>query len=329
MLVRHPLHAFSSRYFNADNPQLFSYARQDYATACRLQTAAVDHSPWWQGVISVEQTSGIAIAELFDFYRHPQRFFLQQLGIRIPQLTAEPAEREPFVLDALSRYSIQQQCLAEMLNGGNPDLAKLQAQGSWLPGALGQIVWQRQLPELAQFAEQIKSLNLGEPQPPQAIDVRLGEYQLVGKLDHLYVNGSLFYRYSKLKGRDFIGAWLHHLLINQVAPQTTHLLGLDLALQFPPQLAAVETLQAMLEVFIQGRQRPDAFFTEAAFYYLLQQNPDTALDKVVVQVAEQIAKGYEPEMAQLLAYQDLHKVFDAGFARQCQMLLGVAWSAAL
>jgi len=327
-VIRHPLHPFSPRYFDNGNPQLFSYVQADLATAQRLRGDKSAAAPWWQGSIAAEDDELIAIEELLLFYNHPQRYFLQrQLGIRLPQLEMEAEEREPFALDPLSRYGIQQQWIAEALADRSLPLAKLQAQGLWPAGALGEIEWRRQQPSIQRFVDTIKAKAMGSALPALAVDLALGPYRLVGKLGNLYANGSLLYRYANIKGKDFIAAWLQHLLINRLEPQTTHLLAKDDDLMFQPGIGSEQTLRTMIEIYLQGRQRPDAFFTEAAFCFLQQKKPEAALNAIIKYVGDSIELGYEPEIGQLFAHRDLSEIFDDRFAEQCQSLLLPAWSA--
>jgi exodeoxyribonuclease V gamma subunit len=327
-VIRHPLHPFSPRYFDKGNPKLFSFAQGDLFTAIRLRGDKSETSPWWQGSIEAEDDELIAIEELLLFYNHPQRYFLQrQLGIRLPQLEMEAEEREPFALAPLSRYGIQQQWIAEALADKTLPLAKLQAQGLWPAGALGEIEWRRQQPQIEQFAEAIKAKAMGPARPALAVDLTLGPYRLVGKLGNLYANGSLLYRYANIKGKDFIAAWLQHLLVNRLEPQTTHLLAKDDDLTFESGIDSEQALLTMIAIFLRGKQRPDAFFTEAAFCYLRQGKPETSLNAVIKQVGDSIELGYEPEIGQLFAHRDLSEIFDDRFAEQCQSLLLPAWSA--
>jgi exodeoxyribonuclease V gamma subunit len=203
----------------------------------------------------------------------------------------------------------------------------VQAQGLWPAAAPGEIAWRQRQPAIAQFAELIAGKELGEPQPAEAVDLNLAGYRLVGKLGNQYQQGGLIYRFGSLKGRDFIGAWLQHLLINQIRPQTTYLLGTDADLAFPPG-PQPDALRQLLQIFLQGRRRPDAFFSEAAFCYLQQKNPDNALSAVIKQTLDSIEKGYEPEIAQLFTYRDLNEIFNEHFAVQCRQLLQPPWRAA-
>ncbi|MDD4914770.1 MAG: exodeoxyribonuclease V subunit gamma [Methylococcales bacterium] len=327
--VRHPLHPFSSRYFNGEHARLFSYEQYDLAIVRQLGQPQHQPAAWWQGSIPPENDTVVGIADLLQFFSHPQRHFLrQQLGVGLPQPAMENDEREPFALDGLERYLIQQQWVAEALAGNPPPLAQLQARGLWPAGALGELEWRRQRPGIERFVEAIQARALGATRPALAIDLTLGGYRLSGKLNNRYADGSLFYRYSTLKGGDFMVAWLHHLLVNQLEQQTTYLLGKDRELIFRAEIADAGILLELVDIYLQGRQRPDAFFTQAAFYYLQQPNPDTALDAVIRKMRDSIEKGYEPEIGQLLLNQDLNAVFNNEFVRQCEKLLQPAWSAA-
>ena len=328
LLVKHPLHPFSSRYFDGSQAELFSYEQKDLAIVTQLRDQPLKSEPWWQGGLAIEPDPVIDIADLLQFFMHPQRYFLkQQLGISLQQADMNGDEREPFALDGLDSYLIQQQWVAEALAGKPLSVARLQAQGLWPSGTSGEVEWQRQRPGIEQFVADIKARDLGAAQAALAIDLSVGDYRLLGKLNNRYCRGSLFYRYSKLKGSDFMTAWLHHLLSNCLEQQDTHLLAKDLSLVFRAEIASQDILLELLEIYQQGRRRPDAFFTQAACNYLQQHNPDTALDAVIRQMLESTGKGYEPEIALLLANRDLSEIFNDHFARQCQRLLQVAWRA--
>jgi Exonuclease V gamma subunit len=91
------------------------------------------------------------------------------------------------------------------------------------------------------------------------IDLTIGEYRLVGKLGNRYQYGSLLYRYADLKGKDFICALLHHLIINRIEAHTTALLSADEDLALLPEHCQSEHLSALLDIYRLGQKRPDAF----------------------------------------------------------------------
>ncbi len=335
LLVRHPLQAFSRRYFNQSNERLFSYEQSDCETAMQLHQDKTQMSPWWQGDIVVNQPEIIEIAELLAFFRHPQRYFmLRQLGLRFHGPEVEPQEREPFALDFLDNYGIQQEWIERECHTSTLPLSKLQAQGRWLSGSLGQLEYARKQLAIQQFVNKIHGKALGEALPNRMIDIEINGLRITGKLTHLYQKGSLIYRYSALKGKDFINAWLHHLLMNQIVEQDTWLLSSDYDLCFKSQENAA--LQTLIELFLQGQHRPDVFFTEAAFHYCRQ----TAKTKVshkkmtdpllyaLQKMLECIEKPYEAELRQLFnTPETLTAVFNQDFEQQCQSLLLPIWEA--
>lgn len=328
VVVRHPLHPFSRRYFLGDDPRLFSYARHDCDTARRLRGEKPEPQPWWAGELAAETDRVVEIDRLRQFFHHPQRYFFRHcLELQLPSLAADAEEREPFALNSLEDYALAQEWLEAELQGKAFSLAKLQARGLWPAGAAGEIAWRRRQPAIAAFAATIVGKQLGAALPPQLIDLELGGYRLVGKLGRLYQNGGLVYRFGRLKGRDFFGAWLQHLIANQLAPQTTHLLCLDADLRFPAQ-SGPGALPQLLEIFQRGQQRPDAFFTEAALDFVQQKNPDTAQAVVARHLMEDIEKGYEAEIGQLFAYRDLEELFGDEFRGFCREWLEPAWRAA-
>lgn len=262
------------------------------------------------------------------FFRHPQKYFLQrQLDLRITEIQKATEEREPFALEPLDRYSIKQEWLDCLLHKKPFPLKKLQAEGRWPQGNPGKIQFQHMQPAIQTFAEQIQQLKPGEAIPAQMLDFQFNGYRIVGKLDNLYTHGSLIYRLSALKGKDFMQAWLHHLLINQVTPQLTYLISEDHTLCFKPATDN-SVLAQLLQLYIQGQSRPDVFFTEAAFFYLQQSMKPKAKIPPLAYSIKRLSENlqHEPELRQLYPDQlALETVLNQDFADLCEALLLPAW----
>ncbi|MFI3138151.1 MAG: exodeoxyribonuclease V subunit gamma, partial [Methylococcaceae bacterium] len=256
-----PLQAFSSRYFEQNTP-LISYVAADCNIAIALNQPKVAPEPWWQGSLNAPTDSVIIeIDELLRFFKHPQRFFMQrQLDVRFKGINVDAEEREPFSIASLDNYSIQHDWINARLNGGNLSLAKLQAQGHWLTGVCGAIEFDRQQRAIDVFVARIQDKCLGSRAEDLPIDINVGRFRLLGTTTQHYQQGSLLYRYADLKGRDFISAWLQHLMVNQLKPQVTHLLSIDADRVFLPEQCEDGHLIQWLELYQQGVQRPDAFF---------------------------------------------------------------------
>jgi len=279
----------------------------------------------------------IELNELFSFYRHPQRYFMQrQMDVRFNGIEAEAEEREPFAIDKMAGYSIYHEWIQESLNGALVSVKKLQAQGRWLSGVLGELEFDRQQEVIKEFAGRIRAKNMGEPFDDLPIDIKIKGYRLIGKLTNRYKNGSLFYRYADLKGKDFICAWLHHLIINQVQEQTTFLLSTDEDLILLPDYCQPTLLSAFLDIFHAGNNAPNAFFVEAALAYIKQAHKlengnrasKSALDVAKEQLSRAIQQPYEPELKRLYHnVTDMTQVLGETFEQHCQILLQPVWNA--
>ncbi len=345
LVIKQPLQSFSPRYFNG-TADLFSYSATDLETAKALsgrgELAAVADS-WWQGTLDTEAEEVIELGDLFTFFQHPQRYFMRrQLDLRFNGIAADAEEREPFVVDGFEAYAIHHEWIGEILNGSEISVKKLQAQGRWLSGVPGELEFERQQPAINEFARRIIDKNLGEPLDELPVDISVQDHmgtacRLVGKLSHRYQNGSLFYRYADLKGKDFMGAWLHHLLINQLEKQPTHLLSTDDELVFQPDDCLPHYLPELIEIYRLGQQQPDAFFVEAALAYLKQAHKlenssraaKSALEAAIEQLARAAQQPYEPELQRLYAnVTDISLVLGETFEQQCRRLLQPVWNAA-
>ncbi len=332
LITKHPLQAFSTAYFD-EQSELFSFSQNNCDTAISLQKNQSNNQHWWQGTLETTAITTIDIHDLFAFYRHPQQHFMQQqIGLRFSGLAAQAEEREPFAIDTLTAYAINQQWIESVLSEKSFSLKKLQAQGLWLSGISGELAFSQQQQAIEQFSELIKQQNLGTKEDDVLLDCQIGNYRLIGKLSHLYEQGSLIYRYSQLKGKDFILAWLHHLLINQLQAQNTHLLAVDQSFLFPRKLAQVEHLEQLLIHYIHGLQQPNAFFTEASFAYIKQLhilNNSSRASKSAISVAEDMLKKeitYDANMQQLYqSIENLNEILNPEFEKICQNLILPVW----
>ena len=275
LTVFHPLHGFSRRYFDGSELNLRNYSQRDFETASALNSPKSPLEKWWDGKLHCSEEQVIELNDVFSFFKNPQKHFLRrQLTVKLKTLDSIVDEREPFDLDRLEKYHVHNALLEAHLRDEIVSVKRLKAQGLWLSGVLGDLEFEKQNAEIGAFSEKIKAQKLGERIEDVVIDFYIDGFRLTGKLSNCYENGSLFYRYTSLKGKDFICALLHHLVINQVAPQTTFLFSRNdkeaklNELVFAPELAKNDLLIELLKIYQNGLQHPEAFFTEAFFAYL-------------------------------------------------------------
>ncbi len=337
LITRHPLQPFNKRYF-AENRDLFSFSETDCATAKALALPKREPALWWQGAIETPREEAednvIEIADLFRFYQHPQRYFVRrQLNLQLSGIAAETQEREPFSTAELGLYDIQQDWLQQLLDGSDVSLKKLQAQGLWPPGAIGALEFDQHLLAIKAFSELIKGLDIGHPTENVAIDLHIKNYRLIGTLGNLYQNGGLLYRYANLKGKDFMAAWLHHLVINFVRQEDTYLISADDRFHFKPSSCQPDCLLQLLEIYRLGQQQPDVFFVEAALAFMRHADKPKAtkspIEAASAALANSITHESERELRQLYGnVTDFSLILRDEFADQCENLLLPAWRAA-
>ena len=336
LTVFHPLHGFSRRYFDGSDAHLRNYSQRDFDTALALSANKFAPTSWWTGVLNPTFEPVIELRDVFEFFRHPQKHFLRrQLAVKFKTLDSVVEEREPFHLERLDKYKVQYEWLQKHLNGETVSVERLKAEGLWLSGILGDLEFEKQNAEIGAFAEKINAKNLGERIEDVVIDLVIDGCRLVGKLSNCHENGGLYYRYTSLKGKDFLGALLHHLVINRVSPQATYLFSrndkepkLD-ELVFSPELAANDLLGDLLEIYRNGLQHPEAFFTEAMLAYLkrVKKSKFDAFNAAQNALNFALDKDYEPELRRLFDEEKIALALNNGdFETQCEKFLPI-WNA--
>lgn len=276
LVVKHPLQAFSERYFTELTTFDASSAQMAQALTNRGNAPV-----WWQADLTLEYDppTVVALADLVKFLRDPQSYFVQQvLGIRFDKPETENDTSEVFALDHLENYQVNQNLLSASLKGHlDTFTARLKASGEWMQSTFGDIRLQEQLesnaPIVGLVAETLKVA--GQPVPAQFIErdiVLDGEsVRLEGWTSGEYRNANVFYRAASLKAKDYLQAWVYHLLGNK----TTYLIGLiDKKAEriiFEP-LSRVEErndrLAGLLKLFIEGHCKPSDFWPEVALAYM-------------------------------------------------------------
>ncbi len=335
LLIKHPLQSFSIRYFNNLDARLFSYDTKDFETAITLSKTAAPLKTWWQTPIKSDEYSTLELTTLQKFYRHPQRYFMQMpLNVRLHAL-ADPVEaHEPFALSNLENYHITHEWIESLLTQQSFSLKKLQAQGRWLSGTVGEVEFQQQQEGVEKFIHQIQELKLGEALDNKAIEVTIGSIRVVGKLYNRYQHGSLFYRYAKLKGKDLVLAWLHHCLINQSEPQNTYIVSKDEILTLTASHQSPEILAMFIQFYNQGQEDPRTLWVDIALEYVKQVyklSTSTRAQKPALAIAIDKLKlsletDYEIEFQRLYGQtENISALFSTEFIDFCENILAPLW----
>ena len=293
----HPLQPFSPRYFQKGSA-LFSYAHEWQLLHRQADEAALPEP----GLPPYASDEALTLTQLQDFLRHPVRhFFSQRLKVFFEALEAPTPDEEPFVLDALQRYSASESLLGAAL--AEPEQAeralqaqarRLQACGVLPLAGFGEILQAeliQPLPDLLQRHRQLLQRWPSVVEGALPIHFQQGSHRLEGWLGRVYQadNQSLLSITTvpntisagrTLKWHRLITSWVMHLAACAAGyPLHSALLASDITLLLDPlpQAQAAELLGHLLVSRQAAMNAPLPVAAKTAFAWLAQDDPDKAL----------------------------------------------------
>jgi exodeoxyribonuclease V gamma subunit len=288
----HPLQPFSARYF-LEGDELYSYANEWQALhQAREQASDVEVLEAY----TLEEP--LSLGQLQDFLRNPVRhFFSQRLKIFFEAAEVPLADEEPFVLDALQRYSLSSSLLDAALS--QPDQSdetlashaiRLQNSGLLPMAGFGEYL-QRELieplPDLLLRYQQLLTLWPTPLTSALPVNLELQGMRLEGWLSGLHqrADGGLLSvttipnSIGAIKSRKWhrlIRPWVNHLVACASGlPMTTALVASDDSLLLAPleKTQAVQLLEDLLLAWKNGMRQPLPIAVKTAFAWLGQTDP--------------------------------------------------------
>ena len=130
LTVQHPLQAFSSQYFGTTphSSALFTYAREWECASATPAPAIAGFTPLPPPVID----QPISLQQLADFLKHPVKtFYRERLRISLDTHDDTRDDHEPFALDALQAWSLQNELIQvrhDAWSRGEDDTVAMQRQ---------------------------------------------------------------------------------------------------------------------------------------------------------------------------------------------------------
>lgn len=268
-VCKHPLQAFSRRYYTDDN-SLFSYAKE-YLPLHNQTLTKTSHYPFISQILTApdEAFKQLTLVQLIRFYQSPARAFLQQrFGIQVFNDDDVLPVREPFVLEAFMDKKVRQQTLLDAKQEGRA-LNLCRAKGLLPHGDIGTDVFSQQVDIVAAFYRQYPKLLELEVQQ-QSFHLQLGEFTLTGKLGDLTATGCVKHHLGTYYAGDLLAIWLHHLVMNSV--DVGKVSGYETQVYQPNDAYALtavkdadEHLNQLLEGYWRGLQQPLHFFAKPAY----------------------------------------------------------------
>lgn len=237
--------------------ELQSYAREWLPAASQAGKA---HSEFVQPLpFTLPET--VPLETLQRFWAHPVRaFFQMRLQVNFRTEDSEIPDTEPFILEGLSRYQINQQLLNALVEQDDAErlFRRFRAAGDLPYGAFGEIFWETQCQEMQQLADRVIACR--QPGQSMEIDLACNGVQITGWLPQVQPDGLLRWRPSLLSVAQGMQLWLEHLVYCASGGNGESRLFLrkDGEWRFPPLAAeqALHYLSQLIEGYREGMSAP-------------------------------------------------------------------------
>jgi exodeoxyribonuclease V gamma subunit len=289
LTTEHALQPFSRRYFERGG--LLTYAGEWRAAHGEEDEAPPEALPPYE----LEPEYRLKLGELADFLKQPARhFFRRRLGVNFAQADVVGEDEEPFSLDALQRYFVEDSLLDDSAAPEAPDevratlaerAARLAREGVLPIGELGR-QWQQQLVEgLVPVRTAWLTLGARFPQAAPKLALALefeGGIALEDWIDKLRSDGSgtawlaqisskVLDKQGGARGDKLIGPWLRQLAAAAAGNAVTgYLVARDATVCMAPLApdAAREQLAAVVALWRANLDRPLAVACKSALAHL-------------------------------------------------------------
>lgn len=211
LCVQHPLQPWSVRYRDRSDPRLFTFGRAD-----QQPLPLLDAEPaWCTGPVEPPSEllgDELPFERLLDFWWNPSRFFLRNLAkVRVRDREDEVPEHEPFVVEPLDRWRLQDEAVGRGLAGRpapRDPLARMAATGLLPAGARGQLAFQDVDDEAQQILARVRSHG---PVTTMTIDVRVGGVRVLGPMSGVAAESIVYATVANMKPKYRLRAFVLHV----------------------------------------------------------------------------------------------------------------------
>jgi exodeoxyribonuclease V gamma subunit len=272
LVTKHRLHPFNVDYFSRGDERLFSYSVDN----CRAGEMARNTRTQPRMFVSTligepeEEWRTVDLANLIAFFRNPTQFFIKKrLGVTLSAGVGMLEEREPFALNSLAQYQIEEDLLAKALSGREleREIPLILASG-WLPhGHYGTTNSRKLCHDMEAFAAIVAAHVNSKPLPPVMIDRVIGDWTLNGRIDGLNEMGLACYRPAALQPKDMLKIWILHLTLNCIDQTSSVLIGKESMQVYRPVEDCSVLLTDLLALYWQGLREPLRFFPRSSLAF--------------------------------------------------------------
>jgi exodeoxyribonuclease V gamma subunit len=284
IVTEHRLQAFSPDYFRDNGKSqhhskgkgLSSYSRENCEAAqqmldlnkqerCFITHALPEPSEEWMTV---------DVNQICRFLANPAKFLLnERLGICLEEDEALFDETEPFEVKGLEKYGLEQELIEKVFAKGmlKDSFQAIKASGQLPHGVPGELYFRETCRGVESFFKRLASYRKGNSLEPLEADLQLGDLRLTGRIENIYGNGLLQFRYADVKPKDRLKIWVCHLMLNEIRKQTypcnSILACKDEDYRYVQVSESGSLLEDLLRVYRQGLSEPIHFFPRSSLAY--------------------------------------------------------------
>ncbi len=234
-----------------------SYAREWLPAASQSGKA---HSDFVQP-LSFTMPETLTLESLQRFWAHPVRaFFQMRLQVNFRSEESEIPDAEPFELEGLTRYQLNQQLLNTLVEEDDAErlFRRFRAAGELPYGAFGEIFWDAQCQEMQQLASRVIACR--KPSQSLEVDLLCNGVQLTGWLPQVQEDGLLRWRPALISVAQGVQLWLEHLVYcaSGGSGESRLFLRKEGEWRFPPldKAQAMAYLAQLIEGYREGMSSP-------------------------------------------------------------------------
>ncbi|HTT07994.1 MAG TPA: exodeoxyribonuclease V subunit gamma [Gammaproteobacteria bacterium] len=270
-VTRHPLQAFSRRYFDGRDRRLYSYRAELCVPPAPADTLA--RPPLLTSILPLKdgEWRELTLRDLVSFFRNPARFLLtRRLGIDLRETTGELAGDEPFAFENYADNGMRQRLTDLLLAGHAP--AELRTAGESLGtlphGQVGERLFLAESRAAMRFAANLRRRL--KPAETLALDLEIGGVRLTGAMAGVTDGGLQRYlARDKTHPALQLECWVQHLALNvSRAGSGSEIYLLDDEIRLRPVSDPGKLLKDLLALFREGLTRPLHFFPRSALEYI-------------------------------------------------------------
>lgn len=289
LVTRHPLKAFSPRYFDGSDARLFSFSEENFRAARRQKRTALPDMPFLSSCPDFRPET-VDADTLVRFFANPCKYLLNEgLGIFLEDKEVEQQEHELFSLDTLSSFLIQSELLrARYQPKASSDIKEIYRNKDRLPlQRIGDIQYRALETETRRLFELIDPYVFGKKRQPTDYDFDLGGLRFSGTIDNIWDGKLVRFSPVKCKTKQRLALWIDQLVLCRATGRSIPGIFISKAADYGkekksylqltcPRIEQPERhLEILVEYFLQGHRKPLPFFPDTSLQYVATRQKKT------------------------------------------------------